>query len=64
MASLTGRTRYRAGWFGRLILQVEVDVTGSPWVSQMDPGLHTKWRDARVDDLARVASTQLTKEAT
>lgn len=48
--SLTGRTRYREGWFGRLILQVEVDVTGSPLVSQMEPGRYAIWRDAKAPD--------------
>ena len=50
MSPLTGRTRYRVTWLGRLVLQVEVDVTGSPWVSQMDIGSHTSWRDARCED--------------
>lgn len=53
MSALTGRTRYRRGWFGRLILQVEFsqryvrDLNGSGYY---DSGLITKWRDARVDD--------------
>ena len=50
MSRMTGRTCYRVTWLGRLVLQVEVDVTGSPWVSQMDIGLHTSWRDARCED--------------
>lgn len=39
---LTGKTRYRTGWFGKLILQVEVR------------GKHSMfyWRDAKVEDLS------------
>lgn len=50
VSALTGRTRYRVGWFGRLVLQVEVDLSGSPWISRMDMGAYTKWRDARCAD--------------
>lgn len=41
MSALTGRTRYRVGWFGRLVLQVEL--------YDFQP-LHLFWRDARCDD--------------
>jgi hypothetical protein len=63
MTTLTGRTRYRTTWFTRRqVLQVEVLVT-----HQNVPDIGTfsefEWRDAKVDDLARVATTQLTKEA-
>jgi len=49
---LTGRTRYRRGWFGRLILQVEetgclFDPRGG---GSYSPD-YTRWRDAKVDDL-------------
>lgn len=48
-ARLTGRTKYRCNWFGRLILQVEVlevrrDVPG------VDVFAEVEWRDAKVGD--------------
>lgn len=46
MNKLTGNTRYRTNWEGRLILQVEVGVYQSDkaaWVGS--------WRDASVKDL-------------
>lgn len=55
---LTGRWRYRAGWRGRLVLQCEyvetVDIGGIGNLG--DDIAHvsaTRWRDARVEDLAR-----------
>lgn len=63
MTSLTGRTRYRTTWFTRRqALQVEVLVVrhGIPDIGTFS---EFEWRDATVDDLARVANTQLTKEA-
>jgi hypothetical protein len=44
MSNLTGRTRYRVGWFGQLVLQAEVlDFR------YRDEG-ETIWRDARCED--------------
>lgn len=45
---LTGKTRYRAGLFGKLILQVE-----ESYFDDHPLGTDTKrkWRDARIDDL-------------
>lgn len=51
---LTGRTRYRTGWRGKIILQVEYteyychDIHGS---GHFDEGHTTHWRDATADDL-------------
>jgi hypothetical protein len=61
---LTGRTRGRAGWFGKLVMQVEVK---SPWPrypkaprqGAYDPwseGSYLFWRDATVADLQRLAA--------
>ena len=38
---LTGNTRYRVSWTGKIILQVEYS-DGSPWKN---------WKDAKVEDL-------------
>jgi hypothetical protein len=57
---LTGQTRWRRGWFGRSVLQVEVlspmpcypRAPSPPWVPY-DPwryGSYTFWRDATPDD--------------
>lgn len=49
MSELTGRRRFRRGWFGRLILQVEEKLT---WVDYWGDRYANKgWRDARVEDL-------------
>lgn len=51
---LTGRTRYRTNWRGRLILQIEYslhhtrDLNGTGYYEDWDT-LH--WRDARAEDL-------------
>lgn len=53
-SGLTGRTRYRSSWRGKLILQVEYkqhyfnDLNGSGYY---DEGFTTHWRDAKVEDL-------------
>jgi hypothetical protein len=50
---LTGRTRYRLGWFGKVILQVEeACITAGPGRPQ--PGrdfVRYSWRDARLTDV-------------
>lgn len=62
---LTGRTQGRVGWFGRVILQVEVKspmprypaAPQPPW-EQYDPwalGSYKFWRDATSDDLVKLA---------
>lgn len=50
----TGKTRYRSGWRGKLILQVEVLVSSvdtCPMTCDSHTFQTTKWRDARVEDL-------------
>lgn len=48
---LTGRTRHRVGWFGKLILQVEY--WEERWASDGfgSDELFVCWRDARVEDV-------------
>lgn len=55
-ADLTGATRYRSGWFGGLVLQVEVKFVAyykgrlSPFEDRT-PVYDTKWRDATTKDI-------------
>lgn len=49
MSDLTGKRRYRRGWFGRLILEVQEKHT---WVDRFgDRYGNTSWRDAKIEDL-------------
>jgi hypothetical protein len=54
--SLTGRVRPRRTWTGRVVLQVEVLCERLDLVSLLpgsEPhviGMHTEWRDARMND--------------
>lgn len=50
---LTGKTRYRAGWGGKLILQVEYAYDGSSF-DDMWPRTCIDWRDAKMEDLAEI----------
>lgn len=55
MSALTGRIRYRTGWFGRIIVQVEY-ATREPHAGtegRCTDWLWTgrKWRDARCQDM-------------
>ncbi len=57
MINLTGRTRYRVGWFGRLIVQVEY-ATRQPHAGTEGRGTDwlwtgREWRDARCEDFTR-----------
>lgn len=49
---LTGRRRYRRGWFGRVILQVEVNIQLS-WQHREtpDPATLKEWRDAMLTEV-------------
>lgn len=49
---LTGATRVRMGWRGRLVLQVEEQFQAFQWQARehLDP-LRTRWRDARITDI-------------
>lgn len=50
MADLTGNIRYRRGLFGRLILQLEERHSRPMQFGYVERW--TRWRDARVSDLA------------
>ena len=58
----TGRRRYRRGWFGRMILQVEIkhpnaSYPRAPRSAPYDPwrnGFFTFWRDANEFDVAAI----------
>ena len=51
---LTGNTRWRKGWFGKVILQVEETITVDDDVGY-GLGTHSsqvlRWRDAKTDDI-------------
>jgi hypothetical protein len=50
--SLTGRTRFRVNWRGRVILRVEVERRYvCPYTFTESPSSHTAWRDANERDL-------------
>lgn len=50
--SLTGNTRYRQNWRGRMILQVEESYTDSSCIGgYVDVWPAKRWRDARLSDL-------------
>lgn len=46
MANLTGRTRHRLGWFGKLILQVEQSYIHG--LVFEEPKVSTFWVDAEI----------------
>lgn len=46
----TGRRRYRLGWFGRVIMQVEVNVRVYHLSGRSERNL-TTWRDAKPEDV-------------
>lgn len=54
-SDLTGATRYRNGWFGSLVLQVEetyaVGYRGRPRINEPTHCEETRWRDAKATDL-------------
>jgi hypothetical protein len=49
----TGRYRYRRGWFGKVILQIEVGIHRHPIGidSKTLYPVETKWRDARQEEV-------------
>jgi hypothetical protein len=55
--SLTGRTKYRTGWFGWLILQVEVIDR------RYDDEGEAIWRDAKAEDFAPNHVRQIFRDA-
>jgi hypothetical protein len=65
--SLTGRTRYRTGWFGWIILQVEetalqahegTEGRGTDWLPT-----GRKWRDAKTEDFTESSVRPLFRDA-
>jgi hypothetical protein len=59
---LTGRTRYRIGWFGRLVVQVEYWTTLSV-AGQILVRRHVRhWRDARAEDMQDIERGDVTAE--
>ena len=59
-APLTGRTRYRVSWLGRLVLQVE---QVRYWESDHGYVPSKSWRDARADDFVPPEQAGLFKRA-
>lgn len=59
---LTGKTRHRVGFRGRLILQVQVQYMTQTTPYSEKKGPHTFWRDATTADLAERALNALSKE--
>ena len=58
--SLTGNRRYRSGWGGKLILQLEYSYRYMPAYVRPNPAhiaTETRWRDATIDDLLDGAVT-------
>lgn len=56
---LTGKTRHRLGWRGRLVLQVEraeLRATAGGWLATR-PHTVKVWRDATIEDLQALQST-------
>jgi len=51
--NLTGNTRYRSNWLGKLILQVEYTYEESGCYD-MDWRTVILWRDAKVEDLTGI----------
>ncbi|NOV15887.1 hypothetical protein E5S70_07275 [Ensifer adhaerens] len=54
--ALTGRYRYRLGWFGRLVLQVEQSYRAVDYGKRPQPGVDRtfearRWRDATIEDI-------------
>lgn len=50
--ALTGRVRLRRGYFGRVIAQVEVQLTSyNPWSPERVIAIRHEWRDAKSSDL-------------
>lgn len=55
MSTLTGQTRYRLGWRGKIILQVSEWRRGFPGSGQIDTPWVASWRDATFRDLIDLA---------
>lgn len=62
--TLTGKYRYRLGWRGKLVLQVEIETKAidfskvlSPWVDRMIKV--RRFRDARIEDMTTLPGVVL-----
>lgn len=54
MKNLTGRTRFRSSWRGKLVLQVQFfEMLQSAMAGTLTPGA-MEWRDASTQDLAEL----------
>lgn len=56
--SPTGRRRFRASWFGKVVLQIEEERrigTASPY--REPEGEQARWRDAKISDLLSEVET-------
>ena len=54
---LTGKTRHRSNWLGKLILQVEVEWSDEcPYSGPRNTG--KVWRDASTQDIAELLSVE------
>ncbi len=55
---LTGARRYRSGWFGKVILQVEVRLERLRYPGDKGPGtiVGTEWRDARPGEVGLLSN--------
>ena len=56
---LTGEKRYRAGWFGKVLVEVREE-RNCGWASGGPPnwtGSEFRWRDAKVDDFLSLMGT-------
>lgn len=50
----TGSVRFRRGWFGKLILQVEEAGREPLWIAgRIDVLPSVRWRDARLEDITK-----------
>lgn len=51
---LTGRVRYRKGWRGRVVLQVEVERRYICPFSRLVSSPRLVWRDAKIEDMTEL----------
>lgn len=57
-AALTGKISYRAGWFGRVVMQVEEELRSVDMPFRNYPGkAWYVWRDATLKDFGHVECT-------
>jgi hypothetical protein len=68
---LTGKTRYRSTWRGKIILQVQEEIKYHATPLMLDyndrpsvPGRWVRWRDAETTDLTQLHNMSTTDETT